>query len=175
MKERYIAILVDSTPEIDAVCAKYDPVFRLVGPHITLVFPFKSEIDNTEVIKHIDRVSKQYPLKDLELYGISRYGDEYMFLNIKTGFKKLTSLHDILYNGILAEFKNQDIPYIPHVTVGRISNTELLNQAIRHTSSLNIHTSIKSPVISLLEIQDNKDVEIHRSQIWPNQSLHQSP
>ena len=58
MKERTIMIFpqFDNIERIDGIRRKYDPLSNLVRPHITLVFPFKSEI-TTEALS--DQIKKQ--------------------------------------------------------------------------------------------------------------------
>ncbi len=46
MKERTIMIFpkFDNLDIINSIRDKYDPLAKLVPPHLTLVFPFKSEL-----------------------------------------------------------------------------------------------------------------------------------
>ena len=39
----------DNIDIIDEIRAKYDPLAKLVRPHITIVFPFEMEITNDEL------------------------------------------------------------------------------------------------------------------------------
>ena len=41
----------DNIDSIDRIRSKYDPLAELVRPHITLVFPFESDITNDTVSK----------------------------------------------------------------------------------------------------------------------------
>jgi len=43
---------------------------------------------------------------------------------LKKGREQVRELHDELYKGPLTEFLRSDIPYIPHVTVGRKENEQ---------------------------------------------------
>ena len=38
-----------SIDKIESTREKHDPLFRLIPPHITIVFPFKSNISNDEL------------------------------------------------------------------------------------------------------------------------------
>ena len=47
-----------SIDKIESTREKHDPLFRLIPPHITIVFPFKSNISNDELKSHILNLSK---------------------------------------------------------------------------------------------------------------------
>ena len=51
MSKRTIMIFPDfeNMEIIDSIRGKYDPLAKLVRPHITLVFPFENEMSNEEI------------------------------------------------------------------------------------------------------------------------------
>lgn len=51
------------------------------------------------------------------------------------GKEQITKLHDILYTGPLLQFLKEDIPYIPHVTVGRKESAELAAEVAKDIHS----------------------------------------
>ncbi len=59
-----------------------------------------------------------------------------MFLEVEGGKEQIEELHDMLYKGPLAQFLREDIPYIPHVTVGRKENAELAAEVAKDIHSL---------------------------------------
>jgi 2'-5' RNA ligase len=66
-----------------------------------------------------------FPVK---VRGITGHGEEYLFLNVVRGNDPLIDLHDRLYSGSLAAHLMPEIPYHPHVTVGRLADpTEFSN------------------------------------------------
>lgn len=52
---------------IDKIREKYDPLANHVRPHITLVFPFESDIETTELKEHISTVVSDIPPFELFL------------------------------------------------------------------------------------------------------------
>ena len=47
-----------SIDKIENIRQKHDPLFELIPPHITIVFPFKSDISNDELKSHILNLSR---------------------------------------------------------------------------------------------------------------------
>ncbi|MBY0597620.1 2'-5' RNA ligase family protein [Bacillus bingmayongensis] len=111
--------------EIEAIRKKHDPLFGLIQPHITLVFPFESAISNDELRAHIARKLEEVHPIEIELIDCISHEGNYLFLRVEKGTEQIRKLHDELYKGPLAEFLRSDIPYIPHVTVGRKENEKL--------------------------------------------------
>ena len=81
------------------------------------------------------------------MQGIVKYqenGEQYLFLQVKEGAEEIRRLHDSLYQGMLAAFK-KDIPYVPHMTVGKLSSAEELDTAWEQVKDMNVvfQTEIK--------------------------------
>ncbi|WP_042464131.1 2'-5' RNA ligase family protein [Neobacillus dielmonensis] len=107
---------------IEELRKKYDPLFGVVQPHITLVFPFESEISSLTLEEHIKNTLigvKPFPIL---LKGVTGSLNNYLFLNVKKGNDNLIELHDRLYSGPLFEFMSRQHTYSPHLTVGRLKN-----------------------------------------------------
>lgn len=121
---RTILLFLDETQldEIETIRQKHDPLFGLIKPHITLVFPFESAISKDALKQHIIEKVEGIPPIAIEFTNHIRNEGEYIFLNVEKGKEQVKKLHDTLYEGPLAEFLRSDIPYIPHVTVGRKEN-----------------------------------------------------
>lgn len=60
-----------SINKIENIRHKHDPLFGLIPPHITIVFPFKSNISNDELKSHIFNVSKGEAKLKLSLQIVS--------------------------------------------------------------------------------------------------------
>lgn len=74
---------VENINIINDIRKKYDPLVDLVSPHITLVFPFESDLSNEELNLYIKEcLSDIHPFK-IELEGFSKQKDiygNYLFL-----------------------------------------------------------------------------------------------
>lgn len=124
---------------IDAIRKKYDPLYNLVKPHITLVFPFQDKISNIELENKLEEcLIKTKPFK-LILQGISTQKDNYgnyIFLNVKEGRRQIIDIHKNLYMNIWGQEKNQR--YVPHMTVGKLQSEEKMIKAYEDIKGLDI-------------------------------------
>jgi len=130
LKERTIMIFpnFNNMKIIDGIRNKYDPLANKVKPHITLVFPFESEISNDEILRLLEIALRDIGTFKLKLSGFSKIKDKlgnYIFLNVTEGKDEIVKLHKLLYSGILEKFKT-DYPYVPHMTVGKLQTKDEL-------------------------------------------------
>lgn len=128
MKERTIMIFprFENIDIIDEIRRKYDPLSNLVRPHITLVFPFKSEVTTEALSDQIKKAVKGISPFEIELGGFSTQQDKfgnYLFLNVKRGEKYLKQLNYNLYDG------KSLFSYCPHMTVGKFDTIDQLESA----------------------------------------------
>ncbi|WP_439876422.1 2'-5' RNA ligase family protein [Bacillus mycoides] len=120
-----------STDEIESIREIHDPLFGLIPPHITIVFPFESNISNDELKSHISNLAKGIGTIEIKFAsGVTSIGD-YLFLEIEQGKEQIEELHDKLYTGPLLPLLRKDIPYIPNVTVGRKESSQLATELAR--------------------------------------------
>lgn len=143
---------------IEEIRKKYDPIAKLVEPHITLVFPFESEISDNELACFLEtRLIDTKPFQ-LILHGFSKQEDKfgnYLFLNVINGEKEIINIHKILYQDILKEF-DLGYDYIPHMTVGKFSSAELLEEAYSNVKSIDVNFSTTIDKISVEMIEEKE-------------------
>ena len=152
---------------LDAYRKKYDPLYGLINIHITLVFPFKSKLTDGDIKEHIQSVLLGVEPFKISLHGFSKSPDGYIFLNIIDGFDKLVSLNDKLYSGILSNFRNKEIKYTPHITIGKIEKEEELDSVLLELNSLNLF--FKENITTIYtEIIDSKGNSIVESKFLLN-------
>lgn len=104
---------------------RYDPLASAVGPHVTLVFPFEDPVPDEELHAHVEGAVAGIPSFAVTLSGITAHENEYLFLNFKRGNDEVIRLHDALYSGVLACHHERSHTFVPHITVGRLSQREL--------------------------------------------------
>ena len=156
MSERTIMIFpkFSNMEIIDRIRRNYDPLADLVRPHITLVFPFHSDITDAELGSHIENAISGIPPFSLQLTGISKeenvFGN-YLFLNIQEGRDTLMQLHDRLYSGVLSSFSPKT-PYSPHMTLGNLENRNALHAAYEAVKSISESFSTVADTISVEKI-----------------------
>ncbi len=137
IKMRTILLFLNdmSINEIEDIRKQHDPLFGLIPPHITIVFPFESSTSNDELKLHILKLSKEIQEIEIEFANQITSEGEYLFLRVEKGQKQIEELHDMLYTGALLQFLKEDISYIPHVTVGRKESTELAAEVAKEIKS----------------------------------------
>ena len=144
---------------IDNIRNQYDPLAKLVRPHITLVFPFKSQMSNEELTQILNIRLMSVKSFELKLGGISKQEDvfgNYLFLDVLQGMEELCCIHQILYDN---EFKTFDsgLPYLPHMTIGKLSTAQLLENAFNDIKSMNNTFSTIVNKVSVEMIGDNEE------------------
>src|SRR5258707_8886452 len=90
---------IDSN-DIDNFREKYDPHWRIIPPHITIVSPV-SEISESQLIGHVEAVISDVKSFSIQLHGLTRTFDDCLFLLVKEGHEEIVNLHDELYSGML--------------------------------------------------------------------------
>ena len=150
----------DNIGSIDRIRSKYDPLADLVKPHITLVFPFESEMTDDEIRMVLEKRLEDVRPFDLTLQGFSRQIDEKfgntLFLNVADGYDEIIKIHDILYANEFRRF-NLGYPYIPHMTVGKTATVEDLNKAYEDALSCSEVFSAKVTKISVEMIGEHEE------------------
>ncbi len=121
----------DNMDIIHEIRRRYDPLWALVPPHITLVFPFESELTDEALRLHIREHLKGVAPFDIAMQGFRKQEDRhgyYLFLDVINGAGEIADIHARLYRDALAPF-DSGRAYMPHMTVGRVSCAEALNEA----------------------------------------------
>ena len=143
MRERTILIFPDfeNREQIDRWRTQYDPLAKLIRPHITVVFPFRSEMTDREVEKAIVRALADVAAFDVTLEGVHRQSDRFghtLMLPVTEGAGMIRAINRRLYKD---EFRNFDLglPYLPHVTLGAFDSREDLDRAYEAVKCGNLH------------------------------------
>lgn len=162
MIERSILIFpkFNNMEEINELRKKYDPLRDNVPPHITLVFPFASDIEKDELKRHVINSIKGIKPFPIRLQGISGEEGNFLFLNVQEGKNEFVELHNKLYTKILKKYFPEfltKVDYLPHLTVGRIADNEEFTQAIEDTKNFNYSFETIVDKISVEIIAENDD------------------
>ena len=153
---------------IDNIRKKYDPLAEHVRPHITLVFPFESDIETNKLKEHIKVMTSDINPFHITLSGItpSTSIGNYLFLNIKEGNDEIIEIHKRLYKGILKEAYPEwlkDIDFLPHMTVGCISDLDVFKEAIEDTNNINdiFETTVEAISVEIIDENEDSIIEIN--------------
>ncbi|HRW07373.1 MAG TPA: 2'-5' RNA ligase family protein [Caldilineaceae bacterium] len=110
-----------NTEQIDLLRQKYDPQYSLIAPHITIVFPIAEPLNEDLLIRHMENVLQYHSTFSVQLRGLEKSWDDYLFLLVQEGKKAVIALHQALYTQILAPYFSGDMQYVPHLTLGRFN------------------------------------------------------
>lgn len=90
----------------------------MIEPHITLVFPLQESVGEQSLASHIDGVLSGWRPFPIRLKGLLQSWEDYLFLSVAEGSENMIHLREELCVGMLAAYRRDDIPFIPHVTLG---------------------------------------------------------
>jgi 2'-5' RNA ligase len=152
---------------INEIRNKYDPLASHVRPHITLVFPFNSDIDSNELKLHLENVLSEVKPFNIVLQGIKpikSFGN-YLFLEIRNGRDEIIEIHKRLYTGLLESVYPQWLrtgSYNPHMTVGKIENEEAYMSAIDDVKDINnvFNTIVKKISVEIIDANEDSLIEM---------------
>lgn len=113
--------------KIQKIREKYDELYDIINPHITLAFPFKSNISNEELRQQLLNITmniKPFKIKckGLTLRKDNRINTYYIFLNIVEGKEIINKINHKIYENILNDIDIKKYNYEPHITLGNTNN-----------------------------------------------------
>ncbi len=166
--------------KIQGIRKKYDPTFRLINPHITLVFPTPNIVNEPQLIKHIREVLGSWRIFNIHLSGFRKSWDNWLFLNVAEGASEISKLHAELYTGMLRPFLREDIPFTPHVSLGLFTidaynlkdpkqakfDEDGYKKALTEAEGLNMNYISKLNKLTLIKL-DNNLAKIIESESFP--------
>jgi len=146
---------------IQSIRKKYDPLYTCIPPHITLVFPFESQLTNADLYRHVKQAVTGFQPFLIRLEEITASNDHYLFLNVKRGNDQIIALHDKLYTGPLATYRSYSHTYLPHLTVGRLNHEQDLEEALKDTRSFNhsFETQVSQVMVERIDHNELSKVE----------------
>jgi 2'-5' RNA ligase len=147
---------------INVLRAKYDPLVDLIPPHVTLVFPFESNITTEALTEHLKQSTVGLKPFQIVVKGVTGAQKEYLFLNVKVGNDQIIRLHDKLYTGMLKQYLNLSLTFIPHLAVGRIKDKQKFEFALEETEDWNeiFETTVHEVVVENIDERENSTLEI---------------
>ena len=147
----------ENTEKIQRIRKKYDELYEILPPHITLAFPFENEISNNEIKVKLKELLKEVKPFKITCKGISikedkRVGTFYIFLNIIEGKEILKDINKKIYTEIL----NKPIIeiYEPHITLGTTNN---INEKIQLDEEF--ETIVNSVVVETIGENEESIIE----------------
>ncbi len=108
---------------IQSIRCKHEPNYRLLDPHVTLLFPVEG-LESDSFQSHIEPIVRatapiEFTMRSASLVKAMDVDEWYLLLTPDEGFSQIVKLHDRLYSGPFAPQLRREIPFIPHITLGR--------------------------------------------------------
>ena len=132
---------LERADSIEAVRRRFDPLADLLAAHVTVVFPFATDLVEATLADHVRRTVRGVAPFTITLTDVSREAGGYLFLNVGAGAERFRELHGGLYSGPWAHHRSSAHEYRPHVTVGRVTDHAALPAAHREA-----HLAIRFPI-----------------------------
>ena len=147
---------------MEEIRKKYDDLYGFIEPHITLVFPFESDIKIEDLKTEIHGILSNESQFEVSAQGIEAVDNHgyYLFLNIAKGKERIIKLHYKLHKGLLAEYQSpwtKDGSYIPHITIGRFENKDEMQKAMKDIGEFDTEFISKVERIFIEIIGDNEE------------------
>ena len=147
---------------INNIRGKYDPLANYIAHHITIIFPFESDLTTHELKEHFNKSligMKNFKIMLKSITG--DYRDGYLFLNVKKGNDNIIELHDKLYSGLLEKFLFRKVTYCPHLTVGRVFEEKEFDNAVDELSCYNenFEAVIDKVYVENIDKDENSTIE----------------
>jgi 2'-5' RNA ligase len=114
----YPQLNAELAESIDAIRRKHDPTVGFAKPHITVLHPVPDSIGEPQLISHIQSVLNDWSPFEIRLGGFHKSHDHWLFLTLREGEAQVKQLYRSLYTGILAEYRRDDIEFVPHLGLG---------------------------------------------------------
>lgn len=156
MQEHIIVIHLNGNElvEIEQIRQQFDPLALEIKAHITLVFPFKSNLTTKALHAHIQQATQGISPFPVQLQTITGQDGRYLFLNVKQGKNQLIALHDKSYSDILKPYRHS-FDYLPHVTIGRFQDERTFRKAFTAVQYIDTMWQTLIQNISIVLIGDN--------------------
>ncbi|SMC20383.1 2'-5' RNA ligase superfamily protein [Andreprevotia lacus DSM 23236] len=121
---------------IEALRWKYDHLADKVAYHVTLVFPFASDLGVGELGAHVRQACAGVAPFALSLGPAIVQDDGVVMLPVDEGATQIAALHQRLYSGPLAAFLDLRFSYRPHVTIGRCADAAAVAACLHDATQL---------------------------------------
>lgn len=145
------------THSINQFRMKYDPQVELIAPHITLMFPVSESVGESRLIHHLAGVLGSWQSFPIHLQGLHIAPDDHLFLLLQEGNANVIRLHDEIYTGALAEYWRNDIPFIPHLTLGVLNKKSTdRDQALAEAEELAMKYRCVMDKLHLVKVNEDR-------------------
>jgi 2'-5' RNA ligase len=82
------------------------------------MFPVPESIGEHNLVHHLVSVLSGRQPFPIHLQGFQKSWDDYLFLMVQEGSADIIDLHRKIHTGVLADYRKEAIPFVPHLTLG---------------------------------------------------------
>ncbi len=145
------------TRRINQLRRKYDPQVELIEPHITFMFPIPEVMSTDYLVHHLESVLSCWKSLPIHFQGLQISSDNHLFLLLKEGHTNVVRLHDEIYTGILADYRREDVLYVPHLTLGVLrKGTNQQERVLEEAKQLGLDYHCVLDKLTLVKINDDR-------------------
>jgi hypothetical protein len=173
--------------KINQLRQRYDPTYRIIDPHITVMFPVPDSVGEENLIRHLTSVVMVEEAFSIQMSGLVKSWDHWLFLTLKEGNSRVIQLYDRIYSDILKPYKRSDIPFIPHIGLGlfakRGAGYSLLDprqvefdekrfkKALREAERMELNYHSKMDKLTLLTLTDDLSKIVWRKDFYLSHTM----
>ena len=145
--------------KIESFRALHDPLATKIPAHVTLVFPFPTNLTPTQVASHIKRIVGNWPRLPVSFRDIESLQNEFTILMVRDKSEAVVALHDKLYSGVLKPFLRAELEYLPHMTLGRATGNPsgATHAAIQEVASTKLRAEWRTVMKELAIVSYHQD------------------
>jgi 2'-5' RNA ligase len=155
----------DDAARLHAIRDRYQAPYRdALGPHVTLVFASRASL--ATLVAEVERVAAAFPpivaeLRDVRAVADPLSTDTYLFLEPDaTAARAFVAMHDALHAGPLAGELRADLPYRPHVTIGRSGSSEEMARAARELSDAGTAVAATFTALTIVSLDGDRVAQV---------------
>jgi 2'-5' RNA ligase len=129
---------------VDQIRQKHDPLWGKIKPHMTLVFPFESELKQADLIDIVCNALKDVKPFKIRLNGFKKFETGHLYLDIEQGKMDIIAMATRLYaDPRLAVFRPPFLDtFMPHITVGHFDDAGQLAAVYEEVKKIKINDEI---------------------------------
>lgn len=169
--ERSILIFpeFDNIERVQKIRQDYDSLYMHIRPHISLIFPFESTLQNNLIFDVLCEICQNISPFSINISKVSGdYENGYVWLEVGKNEINIRKLHRKLYdNDLFSSYELKNKKYIPHITIAQGLRPEKAFSLSKELNKRDINITAKVKSISVEEVLANGDSkEIFRKTLF---------
>jgi 2'-5' RNA ligase len=148
---------------IEAIRREHDPLSEQLPAHITLVFPFDSELSGIELADRVRQAAEPTTAFNVTFGPVVVHDQTYLFSNISGGSDAVVGLHRVLYEHLRPLGATLIGTFVPHITVGRLSNRAAADSAAVELACTFLGGATTVSTVSLYDIDQQRGRAVRAS------------